>query len=78
MYQLGKTINAVAREFKLHRTTVVASLGRHEISIRPRHMTDADVTEARKLRGTGLSYEQVGRRIGFCAQTVANRLKAQV
>lgn len=72
-YQAGKTINAVAREFKLHRTTVTAILDRHGVPVRAHHMTENLVNEARALYESGLSLAGVGARLGFDAATIASR-----
>lgn len=76
MYQVGNTINAVAREFKLHRTTVTAILDRHGVPVRAHYMTTQDVERARGLYESGLSLAEVGRRLGFDAAAIANRLRA--
>ena len=75
-YRQGKTMNEVARQFGLHRTTVRAMLDRAGVSVRPREMSPAQVGLATKLYGDGLSLKQVGERLGFNAQTIANRLVA--
>jgi hypothetical protein len=69
-------MNEVARQFGLHRTTVRAMLDRAGVSVRPREMSPAQVGLATKLYGDGLSLKQVGERLGFNAQTIANRLVA--
>jgi AraC-like DNA-binding protein len=74
MYQAGKTINAVAREFKLHRTTVTAILDRHDVPVRPHYMTQSHVDQARVLYESGSSLARIGDRLGFDAQTVRTHL----
>lgn len=76
-YQEGKTMNEVARQFGLHRTTVRAILDRARVTVRPREMTAAQVNLAIKLYADGLSLQTVGERLGFNAQTIANRLQDQ-
>lgn len=73
-YQQGKTMNEVARQFGLHRTTVRAILDRAGITVRPREMSTTQVNLAIKLYADGLSLQAVGERLGFNAQTIANRL----
>lgn len=69
-------MNEVARRFGLHRTTVRAILDRAGVTVRPREMSGAQVQLAIKLYGEGLSLHAVGERLGFNAQTIANRLSA--
>lgn len=76
-YQEGKTMNDVARQFGLHRTTVRAILDRAGATVRPREMSSAQVNLAVKLYAEGLSLQAVGERLGFNAQTIANRLQNQ-
>lgn len=76
-YQGGKTMNEVARQFGLHRTTVRAILDRAGATVRPREMSAAQVSFAVKLYADGLSLQAVGERLGFNAQTIANRLHDQ-
>lgn len=76
MYQAGKTMNAVARKFKLHRTTVTAILDRHGVLVRAHYMTERHVDEARSLYESGLSLAAVGVALGFDAATIATRLRA--
>lgn len=65
-----------ARKHRLHRTTVKAILERHQIAKRARNMTATQVELAAELYVSGMSLVQVGERLGFNAQTIANRLKA--
>ncbi|WP_082099656.1 helix-turn-helix domain-containing protein [Demequina maris] len=74
MYQAGKTINAVARQFKLHRTTVTAILDRHDVPVRAHYMTARQVDEAQTLYESGNSLAEIGRRLGFDPATISNRL----
>jgi len=76
MYQSGKTINAVARESKLHRTTVTAILDRRCVPARAHYMTDRHVDEARRLYESGLSLAATGQALGFDGATIATRLRA--
>lgn len=77
VYQQGKTISAVSREFKLHRTTVAAILDRHDVAVRAHYMTKRHVDQARDFYESGSSLAEVGRRLGFDAATVATRLRAR-
>lgn len=75
MYQAGKTINAVAREFKLHRTTVTAILDRHDVVVRSRSMSPQQVRRAQELYESGYSLADAGRILGFDPATIAARLR---
>lgn len=74
MYQAGNTTNAVAREFKLHRTTVTAILDRHDVPVRPHYMTENHLAQARVLYALGSSLADIGARLGFDAQTIRTHL----
>lgn len=74
-YQAGKTINAVAREFRLHRTTVTAILDRHDVPVRAHYMTNAHIDQARALHATGASFTEIARHLGFDPTTISNRLR---
>lgn len=75
MYRAGKTINAVARAFKLHRTTVTAILDRHGVPVRAHYMTASHRASARELHESGYSLAKIGRRLGFDPATIANHLR---
>ncbi len=75
-YAAGASINEVARQFRLHRTTVNSILERHGVPVRARTMSQTQVQRARDLYESGLSLVDVGAQLGFNAQTIANRLKA--
>lgn len=70
-------MNEVARQFGLHRTTVRAILDRAGATVRPREMSVSQVNLAIRLYADGLSLQSVGERLGFNAQTIANRLGDQ-
>ena len=76
-YQGGATINQLAVEFGIHRTTVAGHLDRHGV---PRHSEqtawdDEILRQAAELYTTGLSLADVAHRFGVDAQTVANRFR---
>ena len=76
-YQAGNTINAVAREFKLHRTTVTAILERHDVKVRLRRMSEEHVSAAVKMYAAGHSLADVGSSLGFDPTTLASHLRDQ-
>ena len=76
-YQGGVTINQLAVEFGIHRTTVAGHLDRHGV---PRHSKktawdDETLTQAAELYATGVSLADVAHQFGVDAQTVANRFR---
>ena len=76
-HQGGVTINQLAVEFGIHRTTVAGHLDRHGV---PRHSDqtawdDAALTQAVELYATGVSLADVAHQFGVDAQTVANRFR---
>ena len=76
-YRAGATINELAVEFGIHRTTVAAHLDRKRVP-RRREASVWDqnaLREAAELYATGLSLADVASRFGIDAQTVANRFR---
>ena len=76
-YRAGATINQLAVEFGIHRTTVTAHLDRHGV---PRHSEqtawgDNILREAAKLYATGMSLADVAHQFEVDPQTVANRFR---
>lgn len=76
-YRAGATINQLAVEFGIHRTTVAGHLDRHGV---PRHSEltawDDDILgRAAELYATGSSLANVAHQFGIDAQTVANRFR---
>lgn len=72
MCQVGKPINAVAREIKLHRTSVTAIHDRHDVPVRAHYMTNAHIDQARALHATGASFAEIARHLGFDLTTISN------
>jgi len=76
-YRAGATINQLAAEFGIHRTTVTGHLDRHRV---PRHSKqtawDDDILkQAAELYATGLSLAAIAHRFGVDPQTVATRFR---
>ena len=74
-YRAGASINELAHRYRLHRTTVAATLDRHHVE---RHhsqgaWTSKTLAAAADLYATGLSLAAVAARYGIDPQTVANR-----
>ena len=71
-YKNGSTINQLATEFNVHRTTIMNHLERNGIKRRvtkPK-MTKKMIAEATELRQSGHSYAQLGRHFGVHRETV--------
>ena len=76
-YRAGATINQLAVEFSIHRTTVASHLDRHGV---PRHSDqtawdDEILAQAAELYASGSSLADVAHQFGIDAQTVANRFR---
>ncbi len=76
-YRAGATINQLAVEFGIHRTTVAGHLDRHGV---PRHgeqtaWDDETLKAAAEMYAAGLSLASVAERFGIDAQTVAKRFR---
>ena len=76
-YQAGATINQLAADFDVHRTTVASHLDRRGVR-RHHELTawdDDTLGEAAELYEAGLSLADIADRFGIDAQTVANRFR---
>ena len=76
-YQAGATIDQLAVDFGIHRTTVTGHLDRHGVSRHSEQTAwdDEILTQAAELYATGLSLADVAHQFGIDAQTVANRFR---
>jgi DNA-binding CsgD family transcriptional regulator len=76
-YQTGLTLNAVAVQFAIHRSTVAAHLQRRGIAQHDRKlMSQALTLQATDLRSQGLSYLQTAERLGVDKMTVWRALNS--
>ena len=75
-YQKGSSVSELAKQYKIHRTTVMDHLKRADVPRRPhlRKMTDEQVQEAVRLRAKGASFAELGRRYGVDPSTISNVL----
>lgn len=69
-YRQGGGIDDLARQFEVHRTTVMAHLDRSGVERRRRGLAREQVDEAAKLYGDGWSLARVGRHFGVNGETV--------
>jgi lambda repressor-like predicted transcriptional regulator len=74
--QAGATVYELAAEFDCHRTTVAARLKNAGITLRYQSPTSEDIDSMARLYESGLSLIEVGRKLGFCANTVRTCLQS--
>ena len=74
-YKSGATVYELAAEFGCHRTTVAERLKKAGIAMRGQSPTSEDVCSMVRLHAGGLSFQDVGQQLGFCANTVRSCLK---
>jgi DNA-directed RNA polymerase specialized sigma24 family protein len=74
-YLAGATVYELAAEFGCHRTTVAERLKKAEIVMRGQSPTSEAINSMVRLYSTGLSFQEVGKQLGFCANTVRNCLR---
>lgn len=74
-YKGGATVYELAAEFGCHRTTVAERLKKLEIVMRGQSPTPEAVDSMVRLHSSGLSPLEVGKQLGFCANTVRNCLR---
>jgi DNA invertase Pin-like site-specific DNA recombinase len=74
-YQAGTTVNALARTYRIDRTTVLEHLRRQGVQRRhPRRLQQADIDKAVKLYGEGASLDSVALELRIGATTVRRLL----
>jgi len=73
-YRSGLTMNDIAHQRAIHRTTVAVVSDRAGISRRPKGMTAEQIRLAADLYGCGLSLAAVGSRLGSSASTIRAEL----
>jgi len=76
-YQEGATVYELAAEFGCNRTTVASRLKKGGVATRGKSPTSADLDSMVKLYASGLSPLEVGKQLGFCANTVRNSLRGR-
>ncbi|GHG43797.1 hypothetical protein GCM10012320_08090 [Sinomonas cellulolyticus] len=74
LYQSGISTTQIARRLNVSRTTVAGWIKAAGIPMRHSPITDEQFAEVRRLRDQGLSYERIGRQIGYTASGVRRRL----
>ena len=74
-YEARATVYEIAAEFGCNRTTVAARLKKAGIAMRGQPPTSEAIDSMARLYASGLSLMEVGRQLGFCANTVRNCLR---
>jgi len=76
-YQSGVTINELADQYGVHRSTVAATLDRHQVERRGAQTpwTSGTLADAADFYASGLSLAAVAARYGIDPQTVASRFR---
>ena len=74
-YEEGATVYEIAAEFGCHRTTVAAQLKKAGIAMQYQSPTSEAIASMVRLYATGLSFQEVGKQLGFCANTVRKYLR---
>ena len=77
-YINGESIDGLAREYRINRTTVISHLERHSVDRRrnPRKMTDADVRAAAERYATGISLAAVAAEFDVCDRTLRREFES--
>ena len=76
-HEEGATVYELAREFGCNRLTVAERLKKAGIAMRGQSPTSQDIDAMVKLHASGLSPMEVGKQLGFCANTVRNSLRGR-
>jgi len=76
-YEAGATVYELAAEFGCHRTTVAERLKKAGIVLRGQSPTPEIIDSMVLLCVSGLSFQEVGNQLGFCANTVRNCLRGR-
>lgn len=74
-YEAGATVYELAAEFACHRATVAERLKKAGVELRGQSPTPEIVDSMMRLYAVGLSIQEVGKQLGFCANTVRNCLR---
>lgn len=75
-YQVGSTIDALAHEFSVHRTTVMDHLKRRAVQRRsPHKLTDEVVADAAHRYTSGETLAQIAEHLGIAPSTLAGEFR---
>jgi lambda repressor-like predicted transcriptional regulator len=76
-YISGATVNDLAGQFQVHRSTVDEILSRKHVPRRRRGLTDDQIGSIISLYAEGWSLKQLGEHFGFHSETVGAALKQE-
>ncbi len=74
-YEAGATVYELAAEFGCHRATVAERLKKAGIVMRGQSPTPEAIDSMVRLYATGLSFQEVGKQLVFCANTIRVHLQ---
>ena len=74
-YEAGATVYELAAEFGCHRTTVATRLKKAGVTLRLQSPTTDIVGDMARQYANGHSFQEVGRQLGFSANTIRANLK---
>ena len=74
-YQAGRSMNDLARQYGVHRHTILLALRRSDIPIRPCGLSPDRVAEAAELYRTGWSLARLGEKYGCADKAVGYALR---
>ena len=77
-YAAGATVRQLAAEYGCNRTTVSARLKDDGVPMRLQSPTSETVDSMVRLYESGLSIPEVGKKLGFCANTVRTYLQTRL
>jgi transposase-like protein len=76
-YKGGATVYELAAEFGCNRATVATRLKKAGVSMRLQSPKSEAIDSMVRLYASGLSLLEVGKQLGFCANTVRNCLRGR-
>ena len=74
-YQAGESMNALARHYELHRTTIASHLKNAGITARNVAISEQQVDQAVELYESGLSLAAIGKKLGINDTTIHTHLR---
>ena len=69
-YSAGATVTELAKQFGIHRTTVMDHLRRQGVPKQGRRLSHEQIRQAKYMRNMGMSYEAIGRAFGVDGETI--------
>ena len=75
-YEDGATVYAIGAEFRVDRRTVAERLKKSGVSLRGRSPSEDAIVAMLALHDSGLSMFEIGKKLGFCYNTVRTHLSS--